>query len=195
MKRGPRLPSVLACCAALLFGALSPPPCPARARGAEGLIEARFPPEGRDQVARAYRAAVKAGMRERQAADLLEACLDGEFEAGQTARVLTLAAQLSLEGLPTESFAAKIAEGVAKGAPADRVVQVAERRAQLLNRARLILNGLLLEGLDVDGREDLLQDVAEAMEAGRSPEEARGILAEALREGERIGEIRRKLFP
>jgi hypothetical protein len=109
--------------------------------------------------------------------------------------MLSIAAQLALEKLPVDGFVAKVEEGVSKRVSADRVVQVAERRALMLNKAKLILNALVLQGFKIDDRDELLPDLAAAFEAGRKPEEAQAILLEALKSGERTGSIRRKLFP
>jgi hypothetical protein len=52
-----------------------------------------------------------------------------------------------------------------------------------------------LQGFAIDDRDELLPDLAAALEAGRTTEEAGKILSEALQSGERAGSIRRKLFP
>ena len=76
-----------------------------------------------------------------------------------------------------------------------RVLQVAEKRALALNNARQIVNDAVLDGLEVDDRDELCTDVAKALESGMAAGEVRRILAEA-REGDGgIGAIRRKLFP
>jgi len=147
------------------------------------------------RMQRAFAAARQAGVEERDALSLVETCVEGEFDASQALRMLSIAAQLALEKLPVDSFIAKVEEGVSKRVSADRVVQVAERRALMLNKAKLILNALVLQGFAIDDRDELLPDLAAALEAGRTPEEARTILSEALKSGERIGSIRRKLFP
>jgi hypothetical protein len=143
----------------------------------------------------AFAAARQAGVGERDALALVEAGVEGDFDVAQSLRMLTIAAQLALEGLPVESFVTKVEEGVSKRVDADRVVQVAERRALMLNQAKQILNSLVLQGLSVDDRDEVLPDLAAALEAGRKPEDAREILTEALRSGDRPGSIRRKLFP
>lgn len=150
--------------------------------------------DGRD-IQRAFAAADEADVDQRDALSLVEVCVDGGFEGPQIQRVLAIAAQLSLEGLPIEGYIAKIEEGVSKGVPADRVVQVAERRGLALNKAKLILNSMVLQGFSLDDRDELLPDLAEAIEAGRTSEEAATILSEALEAGESPGSIRRKLFP
>jgi len=147
------------------------------------------------RMQRAFAAARQAGVEERDALSLVETCVEGEFDAPQALRMLSIAAQLALEKLPIDGFIAKVEEGVSKRVDAARVVQVAERRALMLNKARLMLNGLVLQGFKIDDRDELLPDLAAALEAGRSPDEARAILSEALESGEGLGSIRRKLFP
>lgn len=146
-------------------------------------------------IQRAFAAAEQADVDERDLLSLVEVCIDGEFEGPQIQRVLAIATQLALERLPIEGYIAKIEEGVSKGVAADRVVQAAERRGLALNRAKLILNSMVLQGFASDDRDELLPDLAEALEAGRSPEEATEILSEALEAGDSPGTIRRKLFP
>jgi len=147
------------------------------------------------RLQRAFAAARQAGVAERDALGLVETCVEGEFDAPQTLRMLSIAAQLALEGLPVDGFIAKVEEGVSKRASADRVVQVAERRALMLNKAKLTLNALVLQGLAIDDRDELLSDLAAALEAGRTPGEAGAILSDAIKAGDRPGAIRRKLFP
>ena len=159
------------------------------------LAKGMFSADEGTRMQRAFSAARQAGVEERDALSLVETCVEGEFDASQSLRLLSIAAQLALEKLPVDGFIAKVEEGVSKRVSADRVVQVAERRALMLNKARLLLNSLVLEGFSVDDRDELLPDLAEALEAGRKPDEARAILSEALRSGERTGAIRRKLFP
>ena len=159
------------------------------------LAKSMFNADEGARIQRAFAAARQARVDERDALVLVETCIEGEFDASQTLRMLSIVSQLALEKLPVEGFIAKVEEGVSKRADADRVVQVAERRALMLNQARLMLNSLVLQGFSIDDRDELLPDLAAALEAGRTPGEARAILTEALESGERIGSIRRKLFP
>lgn len=147
------------------------------------------------RIQRSFASAVQAGVEEREALSIVESCVDGEFDVAQTQRVLSIAAQLALEHLPVESYLAKIEEGVSKRVSPERVVQAAERRGLALNKARLILNGLVLDGVSVEDRDELLPDLAAALEAGRPEREAREIVTEALQAGESLGAVRRRLFP
>ena len=147
------------------------------------------------RLQRAFAAALQAGIEDRDALTLVETCVSGDFEVAQVLRMLSIVSQLALEHLPVDGFIAKVEEGVSKRVPADRVVQAAERRSLMLNKARLILNSAVLQGMAIDDRDELLADLAAALEAGRTPEDAARILAEALKDGERPGAIRRKLFP
>lgn len=182
---------------ALLFAAWTGPArSESRARGLQKVLEkAGFSAEDRGQIERTGRAALQAGIAERDVSSLVESCAEGGFQAAQILRVLSLATQLTLEHLPVESFEAKISEGIAKRVAPDKVLQVAERRALMLNRAKALLNNVLLEGAPVSAREDLIADVAAAIEAGRAEEDLRRLLAAAFRDGAGVSEIRQKLFP
>ena len=168
----------------------------ARSRSLEKFLEKQgVAAESRAQIERSVAAAVRAGVPDREASDLVEACVEGGFTAAQVVRVFSLAAQIALERLPLESFTAKIDEGIAKRVDPDRIVQVAERRALMLNRAKRILEDVLLDGAPVRDRDELIPDVAEALEGGRPTDEIQGILISGFEEGASIGEIRRKFFP
>ncbi len=167
-----------------------------RNRALERLLEHSLLTAGEGtEVARAFSAAAKAGADERELLQLVEACVDGEFEAAQTLRLLALAGQLAVADLPLRAFTAKIEEGVAKRVPAERVVQAAATRAVMLAKARSAVQAAVLEGLSRSDGDELLADVAGAFEAGRSAEEVREIFAAALAAGDGVGAIRRRLFP
>lgn len=168
----------------------------ARSRSLERILEkGGVAAAERGQIQRAVGAAVRAGIPDREAEGLVEECLEGGFSTANVARVLSLLTQLALERLPLESFTAKIEEGIAKRVDPDRVVQVAERRALMLNTAKRILDGILLDGTPVRDRDELIPAVASALEAGQPAEQIRQRLKESFDEGDSIGEIRRMFFP
>ena len=167
-----------------------------RNRALERLVsKGMFSADEGARLQRAFAAALQAGVAERDALTLVEACVEGEFDAPQALRMLSIISQLALEHLPVDGFIAKVEDGVSKRVAPDRVVQAAERRGLMLNKAKQILNTLILQGFVIDDRDELLADLAEALEAGRSPSEAEAIISDALKAGERPGAIRRKLFP
>jgi predicted DsbA family dithiol-disulfide isomerase len=88
-----------------------------------------------------------------------------------------------------------VEEGVSKHVEAALIVQAAERRGLMLNKARNLLNSLVLQGASLNDRDELIPDLAAAFEAGMSAEEARKIISEAVDAGDSAGQIRRKLFP
>jgi hypothetical protein len=177
------------------LGVVRVPSVEGGSRGVERLLEKQgVSSSDRAGIDRALKAADRAGFPERDAERLVEVCLEGEFPAAEVVRVLSLATQLTLQNLPTESFVAKIAEGVAKRVSPEKVLAAAERRALLLNQAQNLLNGILLEGSPVRDREELIPDVAEALEDGRSAGELRELLTSSFKEGEGIREIRQKIF-
>jgi hypothetical protein len=146
-------------------------------------------------ISKAFDVAVDAGMAERDALKLVESCAEGEFSPEQITRILSLAAQISLDNLPADLFVSKVLEGVAKGADPDRVVKVAERRALETRLALNLVRGLTLEGVSVADRDELIPDVAEALASGMDEGRIRKIITEAVEAGDDIGAIRRKLFP
>jgi hypothetical protein len=168
----------------------------ARSRALEKFLEKKgVSAEDRGQIQRAAGAAERAEIPDRDVEGLVEDCVEAGFPAANVVRVLSLATQLSLERLPLESFTAKIEEGIAKRVDPDRIVQVDERRALMLNRAMGILDGVLLDGAPVRDRDKLIPDVAEALEAGRQPDEIQRILSAGFEEGAGTGDIRRRIFP
>lgn len=167
-----------------------------RNRGVERLLAGgMYSADDGTKIQRAFASAMRAEVRERDALEFVEICVSGELDAAHVVRVLSIVAQLSLENLPIGGVQTKLEEGVSKRVPQDRIVQAVERRALSLSKAKLIINGLVLQGIAVEDRDDLLPDLAAALEAGRSPEQARDILSGALKAGEGSGSIRRKLFP
>lgn len=147
------------------------------------------------QIARAFKVAVDADVDDRDALAIVELCADGEFAADQVVRVLTVATQLSLEGLPIDLFVLKIKEGVSKSREPGQIVQVAESRALQLNQASKLLKQAVFDGISSRDREELLPDIAEALASGMDQAEIREILLEAARDGDSPRAIRRKLFP
>lgn len=167
-----------------------------RNRALERALDGRqFSADDGTRVQRAFDAALHAGVRENVAVDFVEVCVSGGFDAAHLARVLSIVAQLQLERFPLDGVLTKIEEGVSKRVAPDRIVQAAERRGLMLTKAKGIINALVLQGIPVNNRDELLPDLAAALEAGRSPDEARTILSGALKAGEGSGSIRRKLFP
>lgn len=191
------MPAAILGIAALATGAFAgSAAAESRNRGLERIVAKSMYSAGESaQLHRAFSAARRAGVDERDALALVEAGVSGEFDASQSLRLLSLATQLALANLPVESFVSKVEEGVSKRVDADRVVQAAEQRALTLNNAKQIINSLVLQGVEVDDRDELLPDLAAALEAGRKPDDAREILVDAVRSGASSGAIRRKLFP
>lgn len=186
--------ALLAAACILSFGAFSASAA-SRYRVLERLLEdTAFSAAEYEQVAKSFSAAVKAGQDRGDIADLVESCLEGEFTAAQVVRVLKLSAQLELSGLPAESFFLKVQEGVAKGVEAARVVGAAERQALMLKKSDNILNGLLLQGVEIDDPEELLPAVAEALGSGRSEREVREIIIKSSAEGESQRKLSRRLL-
>ena len=135
-----------------------------------------------------------AGLDRREMLSLAKLCVKGGFAAEQTARALTIAAQLSLAGLPCEGFESKIKEGVAKRVAPARIIAAGEKWALAVNRAKKATNSLILQGYDLGDSEDLLLAIARAIESGKTEREVREFIVSSLEEGESIRRINRKLL-
>jgi hypothetical protein len=190
-----RAAAALCVAALLLTGGPGPAGAEVKNRALASALGRGFSDADAAQIERGFRAALQADVREGDAADMVENCVKGGFSSPQVQRALSLLTQLSLEHLPTAGFAAKIEEGVAKRVQPDRVLQVAERRALMLKRAKALVNGLVLDGYALDDRDELLPDIAGALEAGSGEDELRRLMTGILQEGGGVGDIRRKLFP
>lgn len=166
-----------------------------RNRALERVLAGVYSADDGSRVQSAFAAALHAGVKEREAMEFVEVCVSAGFDAAGLSRVLSIVAQLRLDRLPVDGVLTKIEEGVSKRVEPERIVQAAERRGLMLARAKGIINSLVLQGLAIDDRDELLPDLAAALEAGRSPEKAHAILLEALKAGEGSGSIRRRLFP
>ena len=158
------------------------------------LADTAFTDAQKASISRAYGSVVGAGGDRREALDLVKACLEGEFQARQVVRILSLTAQLELAGLPAEEFVHKVKEGVAKGIEGKKILEVAERRALSLRKATNLLNRLILDGYEIDDRELLLTAVAEALEEGKKEKQLRERIIRGLEKGESARRIGRAIY-
>ena len=167
-----------------------------RYRGLEKVLE-RYDLEARqaEQIKRFYALALRAGADRKDTLSLVETCFEGGFNFSQVNRILTLIAQLKLADLPVEGFISKVSEGIAKGISSEKVIQVAERRALMLKKADNLLNNLVLDGVELEDPEELIQDVAEALESGSSTRKVVKVITESVEDGERTDRIRKELLP
>jgi len=175
-------------------------PVPAASRGGNRDLEkifknGSFAGAEAAQITRAFKVAVDAGVEDRDALALVESGADGEFAADQVVRILTVAAQLALENLPTEMYLSKVKEGVSKRMEPARIVQAAESRALMLKQASNLFKQAVLDGISPRDRDELLPDIAEALASGMDQAKIREIFLEAAKDGDSPGAIRRKLFP
>lgn len=80
------------------------------------------------------------------------------------------------EGLPGLTLLQKATEGVAKGAPPERIAEVVERRARALRDARRILETAVPHGAaEREGRERALEALADALFQGTPREVLQGV--------------------
>jgi hypothetical protein len=166
-----------------------------RHRGLERLLDRHeFSEPEKDRAASSFDIVLKTGISKKEALALVETALDGGFDAGSLSRILSLTAQLGVAGLPVEGFISKVEEGVAKRVEPADILLAAERRALMFKRADNILDGLVLQGFDLDDPDELLAAVAAALESGKKESDLRRLLVPLLEEGKNMRTIRRKLL-
>jgi len=195
--RRPVCLSLLAGAATLLFGLLLTDISGAASRYRKlerVLAESSFTDAQKASISRAYGAVLGAGGDRREALALVKVCLEGEFQAKQTMRILSLTAQLKLAGLPAEEFIHKVKEGVAKGVDSEKILEVAEKGALFLRKANNLLNRIILDGYEIKDRELLLTAVAEALEEGRKEKQIRARIIRGLEKGESTRRIGRAIY-
>lgn len=146
------------------------------------------------RITAAYRSALKVGIEGDTLFPLVRSSVRAGFSTLHLERILSLAMQLQLSGLPLDDFVDKVREGVAKGADPEKVVKAAERKALALKKAENLINQILLAGYEIDDSEELLPAVAEALESGTKEKKIRLVITSGLEKGDSTGRIRRRLF-
>ncbi len=109
----------------------------------------------------------------------IEACRVAGFGTGETDRLLSLVARAHLAGLPYQNLLNKLQEGVAKGAEPEAIENALNRRATVLNKAKAIVDRLLVEGWAAPDYGLAIGMVADALTAGARS----GAILRAVRQG------------
>ncbi|GAB4249423.1 hypothetical protein [Deferrisoma sp.] len=112
-----------------------------------------------------------AGLGDGEVKEAEDACREAGLTSAETARVLLLIARARVAGLPHEDLLSKLREGVAKGAPAEAILRVLERRTLTLRQASDLVERLTLEGHRPVDPKLAVCAVADALWAGASPSE------------------------
>jgi hypothetical protein len=138
------------------------------------------------EILQAHRGAVNVGIQPKRVEAIIAQALDGDMEAKQLVRCLTLATDAVLNGLPPGPMLNKLSEGLAKHADPDDIVGALEKRAMSLVDARRLLGDLIYEDKPLGGFETVLVAVAGALERGVKEGEVRQVLR---REGATLREL------
>jgi hypothetical protein len=146
------------------------------------------------RITAAYRSALRVGIEGKTLFSLVESSVKAEFEPVRIERILSLASQLQLSGLPLDDFVDKVREGVAKRADPEEVVRAAEHKALALKAAENLVRQIQLAGYEMRDSDKLLPAVAEALESGKKGSEIRRIIISGIKEGDSTSRIRRRLF-
>src|SRR2546425_1135473 len=118
--------------------------------------------------------AVRAGVPERDVAELVQRGVGQGVPAGELARLLELVAEVKRHGLPVGPVLGKMKEGLAKRVPPERIASAASRISSELATARDLIRQAEREGVRVEKarkREKAIEAVADALGRGVPPSE------------------------
>ena len=118
---------------------------------------------------RLFRQSVTLGVPEAELADLVGACRRAGFMGEEIARLLALVERAELSGLPHDVLLNKLREGLAKQAPPETIQEALEDKARVLQKAKGVVDTLILEGRIVRDHDFAVKMVADALEAGATP--------------------------
>jgi hypothetical protein len=118
---------------------------------------------------RLFRQSVTLGVPEAELADLVRACRGAGFMGEEIARLLALVERAKLSGLPHHALLNKLREGLAKRAPPEAVQKALEDKARVLQKAKGVVDTLILEGRIVRDYDFAVKMVADALDAGATP--------------------------
>lgn len=148
------------------------------------LLSGRFAlaEEGRDvkggdpKTLWVYRESVSLGVPEAELTKLVDECRAKGFATVEIQRMLGLIARAKLAGLPHKALLYKLREGLAKNASPELIDAALAQNAQTLKKAKGIVDNLIIEGYSAKDYELAIQLVADAVEAGMSPQSIMGLV-------------------
>jgi hypothetical protein len=119
----------------------------------------------------AFKESVALGVPEDELAELVAACRAQGMASAEIQRLLGLIAKAKLAGLPHEDLLLKLKEGLAKGASPELIDAALAGKAQTLRRAKTLVDNLLMEGYAAEDYNLAIKMVADALDAGLSPQQ------------------------
>ncbi len=132
---------------------------------------ASLPSEGQALLREKTVEATRAGVPESDVAGIIERAVGRGVPAPEIARLLDVVTEARRQDLPVGPLLDKVKEGLAKGAPPERIVAVASRISGDLATSRDLIRRAEREGVRGEGRGDrerVVESVADAMGRGVS---------------------------
>src|SRR6266446_1389212 len=136
------------------------------------LERAELPSESKALVRQKAVEAVRAGVAERDVADLVQRGVRRNIQASDLVRLLDVVTQAKRQELPTGPVLDKMREGLAKQVPPDRIVTVAARVSGTLATSRDLVRRAERDGVRVEApteRVQAIEAIADALGRGVAP--------------------------
>ncbi|TAL18110.1 hypothetical protein EPN96_03065 [bacterium] len=142
-----------------------------------------------------YRQSIALGVPETELLTLAEACRDQGFTTAETRRVLGLIAKAKLSGLPHEDLLAKLREGLAKKAGAEAIDEALSAKAKTLKRSKDLVDSMIMEGWNVTDYNLAIKIVADAMDAGSTPQNILSVVRGDKKRPEGMPDVKKVFHP
>lgn len=121
--------------------------------------------------------------------NIIENSIEESFDAYSVKKVFDVILNTQQEGLPTEPLINKVNEGFAKNVDRIVIISVISAKAENIRKAVEILNDARQEGLEVNGREEMVKILADSLENDVPDESLSWLLKTGTSEGKSIIEI------
>lgn len=120
---------------------------------------------------------------------IIENSLEESFDAYSVKKIFDVILDTQQEGLPTETLINKVNEGFAKNVNKTIIISVISNKAENLKKANEILNEALQEGLEINGKEEMVGILADSLENDVPQESLSWLIKTGTAEGKSIMEI------
>jgi hypothetical protein len=121
--------------------------------------------------------------------NIIENSVEESFDAYSVKKVFDVILETQQEGLPTELLINKVNEGFAKNVNQTIIISVISTKAENLKKANEILNEAQQEGLEINGKEEMVGILADSLENDVPQESLSWLLKTGTSEGKSIEEI------
>jgi hypothetical protein len=121
--------------------------------------------------------------------EIIENSIEKSFDAYSAKKVFDIILETQQGGLPAEPLINKVNEGFAKNANKSVIISVISTKAENLKKANEILTEAQQEGLEINGREEMIRILADGLENDVPDESLSWLVKTGTSEGKNISEI------